>query len=454
LTNKYIISAVTSLLLISPLTAQNIYDKFECGQGISTKDYQTFPTPIKNSYCKNKRVNQNVIEKIVKIKNYQDLFQQIGIKNFYALQKSKKSKKFLQDMSLNDYTHTYLLYKKVVNFTDTLETLNENNLTKKNFITEIKRGGEFISLIHIHTNSSNDYKRLDKTLKRNFITALNKVNKTHQVSIKSYTTEGLKLIPSSDLSEHMKNFKNFEKNIKGEAQTINLSTYYNSQENLEDILKNYYYKNNLHYIKTHPEEFKETNSSYARVYHDITQTLAKIERNKNIHNTIMIEKLQLPKRYSASLDIAPIQFPSFSYFIKNENIKKNYPRIDGTIQFNFLLHIREDIKRDGKVIIETVNATIKANNALLAKEENSHIKLDTFINYPKLYFNNIKKNNIGTIEETYTFESYSQEKKIKGTGIIKEAICGYELNPINQKLKFGCKEIKLNPLQIEFKHNE
>lgn len=459
MTNKIIISSLTSLFLLSSLSAENILKNYECGQILNN-------TSIEKHTCKIKQVKQEVQTKISKITNYQELFKKLEIDSFLELYQSKKSQKLLNNIFINDYTLTYLIYKKVVNFKNKLEdNTGEYNSTKSNFINQIDLGGEFVALIHIKIHSKDDYKNISKKISKKILTLsnidtfqniLSEIEKTHEIIIKNYITENITINPSNNIETLFQNIKRFEKEIKGESEPIALYYYHDKKSTLSNILDYHYHKNNLYYIKTHPQEFKITKHllTYAKEFHNIEEALSQQRKHNTLDTNITINKETLPRRYDASLDLPPIDTVAFSYTIKNENTQVNYPRIDNNIKFKFSLKLREDITRKGKVIIETIQLNIKENEKLIAHEENSYIKLDTFVNYPKVLFSKITNNSIGSIETEFTFDRYEQGKKIKGVGLIKEAICGYKIEASSNNIVFGCKEIKLKPLNIEFKHKQ
>ena len=458
MTNKIIISTLVSFLLVNTLSAKNILKEYQCGQNFESQNIDKYN-------CKTVQIPQSIVKNISKIKSYKDLYQKIGIDTSWELYKSKKSQKLLNDIFFNDYTLTYLIYKKVVNFTEILdEDLQEQNSTKNNFIKKINLGGEFIALIHIKTNSNDDYKKISKKITKKVLSysdintfqkIVSEIEKTHEIKIKNFISENNSITPSNDLNTVFSNAKNFEKTIKGESEPLKLYLYHDNKKSISNILDYYYHKNNLYYIKTHPKQFikNKTLHQHAKEYDKIAQALTYQKRKNIVDQNITIDKTILLKRYDASLDIQPIIIPPFSYKIKKENIHVNYLRVDKNIKFKLLLKLREEIKRKGKVIIETIKIDIKENNHQIAKEENSLIRLDTFVNYPKLVFSKIDNNSIGSIEEEFIFDRYEQDKKIKGIGLIKEATCGYKVDTTNQ-IHFGCTEIKLKALDIRFKHHQ
>ncbi len=455
LTNKVILSSLYSLFLLNTLSAKDILKEYTCGQSFNGEKNERYS-------CKTIQVKQAIDKKIIKIKDFKTLFTAIGTDSFLELYQSKKNQKLLDDIFINDYTHTFLIYKKVVNFKEVLEeNLEEFNTTKEDFIKEISLGGEFIALIHIQTHSKDKYEKIRKKISNKLLTFSNikalrkkllEIEKNYDIKIKNYISDNLPLQPTDDINTLFNNFENFEMLIKGENTPIALKYYHDKKESLRSILNAYYLKNNLNYIKKHPQEFKISDSinKYAKKYYNVNQALVHYAKSRDKNCTIKIPSL--PARYNASLIINPIKTLPFTYSIKEENVKVDYPRIDKNIKFSFSLQIHDEIKRDAKVIIETTNLTIKSNNKIIATEKNAHIKVDTFVNYPKLLFSKINSSSLGSIEESFIFNKYEQEKKIKGFGPIKEATCGYKVSIKTNKLQFYCKEIKLKPLDITFKH--
>ncbi len=451
------ISSLCSLLLLNTLSAKDILKEYICGQNFSRGKNKHYS-------CKTIQVKQAVYEKIIEIKDFKTLFTAIGTNTFAELFQSKKNQKLLNDTYINNYTHTYLIYKKVVNFKEILDEVPKGyDNTKENFIKEKSLGGEFIALIHIKTHSKDEYKRINKKISKKLLTfskiekfkkKLLEIELLYDIKIKNYIIDNLSLQPTDNIHTLFNNFENFEKLIKGKNTPITLKYNHDKNESLTSILDAYYLKNNLNYIKKHLQEFKISDSinEYAKKYNKVNKALEHCTMNRD--KNITIKRPSLPIRYDASLIIDSIKTPPFKYSIKEENVKARYPRIDENIKFSFSLQIREDIKRDAKVIIETINLTVKANNRIIGTEKNSHIKLDTFVNYPKLLFVKINSNNIGEIEENFIFNKYEQRKKIKGLSLIQEATCGYKVDIKTNKLQFYCKNIELKPLDITFKHKQ
>ena len=462
MTNKIILSTLTSLLIVSNIYADDILKDINCGDEFNQTTFKSIPTKREKN-CQIIPIKQEVIQKIVKIKNYQELFSILGLKNPYRLYHDKKYKKILDDFYINDYTLTFLFYKRVTNFKNILENPQENNNSKLNYIQEVDLGGEYVALIHIKTNSQEDYKKTAKKLTKKILSFSNidklqsiftKLLQTHDLRLKEYITDNINIEKSYNLQDFFTNIKTFEHNIKYENQPITFSVTNPKYSPIHTLLKYYHIKNNLYYIKTHPKEFQIKDPLYyAKAYDKITKKLTKMSRKNIIDENLSLPVIQFPKRYEASLEINPIHTKAFSYHIKSATILKTYPRIDEKSHFTMMLQLQLDIQRNGKVLIETIHTTIKENNKVLIKEEDSHIKLDTYVNFPKLRFSKIKKFSYGIIETTFIFDKYEKEKKVKGTGLIEEATCGYKIDK-SHKIDFSCKNIVLKPLDIEFSHDK
>lgn len=461
MTKKIFTSAIISLYLQQPISAKNYLDDLTCGHTIDLSTYQISKQPLENTSCTLHKIKPIIIKKIVKIPNYQSLFKIIGIDNFYMLYHSHKGRKFLNDTDVNAYTLTYLIYKKVVNFKNSIDYVSDIQNKQKIIIQEKEIGGEFISLIHIKTASKSDYEKIEKKLNKDILSfkhidqlyhSLTKLSQLYPIKIKNYITENLPLYPTDNLEENIKNVKNFENIIKGEGEVIKINTGVHKYSTQLDSLTNLYnLKNNIFYITKHSNEFKLNKplAYYLKKYNELEQaTTKKRVQDQNLTSIV----IKLPSRHRYSAEIPPIVLPKFSYKTKPKSMQGSYKRINDAITLHIFLSLKEEIRRRGKVLIETINIKTKADNKLIINETNSNIKLDTYINYPTLLMQKINNNRIGTLDIKFKLDKYKQEKNVKGRGLIKKAKCGYEL--INNKIIIHCDNIELKPLNINFKHQE
>jgi hypothetical protein len=210
-------------------------------------------------------------------------------------------------------------------------------------------------------------------------------------------------------------------------------------------------RNNLAYIRRNQDEFTD-DIDLATESKNITKLLRSIEKDdQNITQLELIPKTKYPKRYNAYTDDIPISIESIN--LPANPIKKKYPKIIENTNLSLKYDFKLELKNNGKVILLKWIKTLKQDNKLIHKEENSKILLDSYINYKGLKATKIDGLNYGSISFKTAFDTYKKDKTIQGFGIIEKANCGYSINSIGT-LDISCKDIKLKDLDIKFEHEE
>jgi hypothetical protein len=462
LTNKILFSTILSLSLIGTLDAKNSLKDIACGEEFNTTSFAT-TTLIDENICKTIPIKQDIKRHMVRIDNYQNLFNILDIKHKSRLYHDKRVMKILNDFYINDYTLTYLFYKKVTNFKQKVEDSFKELTIDRDIIENVDLGGEYIGLLHIKTDAEESYQKIKKKVSKKLLqyekldrlkTLLTKIVPEDNIIIKEFSTEHPNLEKSTDLKSFLNNYQQFENNIIGENQPIAFHTTKVLKDDLSQLLHLYNQRNNLYYIKTHPKQFKlKDKILYTKAFAAIEKKLRFLKRDPNSENNITTKDIVLPTRYYKNVDIPPIKIDTFSYEVKSKNIQVDYPRIKEKSYFTFNLELQLAIKRHGKVIIKQIKSSLKEDETAIAVQQESQILLDTFVNYEKLKFHKIKNYTYGTLQVKLKFDKYEQEKRIQGFGLIKEATCGYKIDH-NHALKFYCKNIILKPLDIAFLHDE
>ncbi len=443
--------------LFTKLYAFPFNEDFQIGLGFEQNSTSIKPSPFINFEIKTDIYEKNIEKKIVKIRNFKHLLDEIGMEKTFLIFKSKKIKNLLSTSQINNYTHTYLIYKRVTNFKNSLQDAKIGKKYGDSYIDSIEIGDEFITLVHIKTNSQNEYKKIDKILDKKILNfekidelakRFKEISKTHIVSFKNSST--------TDIKELLEKAKTLNRDIpyKVNLKSYKNSSIINSQPIIIEYLKALQAKNNLKYIRRNSEQF-DNNRTFINETRELSKIIQDIERG-SLHLTKKIKKLlksiKYPKRHQAYMSNKNLKIHPFN--LPEQKIKKKYPKISNEILFTLHYDFKLRVKNSGKVIILDWTKTIKETDEKIQKDNNSKILLDSYINYKNLKATNIVGNSYGSLTFKTVFNSYEKSKKIKGQGIIKSATCSYKvLNEIGE-LQMECKDIELKELKIKFKHDD
>ncbi len=459
--------------LISQLYSLPYQEEFQIGQGVLKESYSIKNTIFKEIDIKTKHTIQTVEKKIVKINSLEQLLDELEIEKTFSIFKSKRIKKILNNSQINSYTHTFLIDLKVTNFQNLLQQKYQSKIEiDKNFkdkygdhyIISHDIGGEYIALIHIKTDSANDYKKIEKIFDKNLLNwkhieefekRLQKVSQTHNITFKNIITKNHDILPATDIAELIQNAKSFAKDIKNrgipyrvdtKSYTKNIET--TKIEFIEKYLKSKQIVNNLEFIRRNPEQF--TDESNLTLLTNLKKFTKKAEKNfENMQTNNISLKFKYPDRYYAQIPNKPIIIESLT--LPSEKITKKYPKISDKITFTLNYKFTLTIRNRGKVVLLDWTKTLKDGTTIVHKEKNSKILLDSYINYKDLKAINLT-NNYGSITFKTKFDSYEKSKQLTGDGIIKSANCEYKVLNRDGELKIECKDIEFNGLNIKFKH--
>ena len=446
---KYL--AIFSLFL--QLNALPFHEDFQIGLGFDQNSSTIKPSPFNDYEIKTNVYKQNIEKKIVKIDNFEHLLDEIGMEKTFSIFKSKTVKQLLSNSQINDYTHTYLIYKRVANFKNSLQ-LEKSEIAKEYkdcYIDSIEIGDEFIALVHIKTNSLNEYEKIEKILDKKILKferadelekKFEEISKTHVISFKNTPTTNIKeLITAANTINRDIPYK------------VNIKNYKNNPL-IKEYLKALQTLNNLEYIRRNSEQFVN-HKTLKNQKRELSKYLLMIEKgSKDVSKNLqkLLKSIEYPQQHKAyignkNLRIPKLQLPSIT-------ITKKYPKISDKTIFTLHYDFKLMIKNSGKVIILDWTKTLKDGKNLIQKDTNSKILLDSYINYKNLKATNIVGNNYGSLTFTTTFDSYEKNIQIKGQGIIDSADCNYKVIDENGTFEIKCDNIKLKELNIKFEHEE
>jgi hypothetical protein len=292
---------IAFIFLIAQLHALPFKSNFQIGL-----EYDANTTEIKASPFTNFEVKtipfQEVEQKIVQIKSFEALLDTLNIEKTSSVLKYKKIKKLLSNTNINDYTLTYLIYNRVTNFKSSLITNEDSNAT---YIDTIDIGGEFIALIHIKTNSVNEYEKLKK-MKFSWkdIDKFEKELDKHSESItfKNIITADETIFPANNLKTLIQNAKNFSKDIKNHEVPYKVHLKNDTNKTvIKPYLKALQTANNLKFIRRNPEQFSKS-EDIATDSKNISKYITNITKKKIKTLEQVLQKINYPKRYNAYTD--------------------------------------------------------------------------------------------------------------------------------------------------------
>jgi hypothetical protein len=440
--------------LLSQLNALEYQKDFEVGLLFDCNGSILKTSPYTDFEVKTVVSNKKAIKKIVQIKNFKELIQELKIEKSFRNFKNKKIKKLLSDTNINNYTLTYLIYVKKTNFERKLHTdIKDCNST---YINSIDIGGEFIALIHIKTKSQNEYKKIKKIkLTWQNLDKIEEIAKTNMVTFKNILITDGTFVSANNLKTLIKNAKSFSNDILHHEVPYFVQTNKNiedtNQSSINSYLKALQTINNLEYIRRNQKEFsKENNNTTPTIVGKKIAELLTQQKMEEVDE--IVKKVVYPKRFNAynenlSTQIDKINLPS-------KKIERKYPKIleDVNISVNYNFDIK--IRNRGKVVLLQWIKTVKIANKIIHEEENSKILFDSYINFKNLKASQFKGNNIGSIVFENKFDAYEKNSTINGNGIIDSANCSYKIVDQNGTLEIECNNIKLKKLDIKFEHEE
>jgi len=451
---------IAFLILITQLHALPYRNEFQIGLGYDRNTFMVKPSPFIEYERKKEDKNKN-IKKIVQIKSYKELLNELDIeKRFYILD-SKIVKKLLNNNYINNYTLTYLIYNKITNYQSKLYieapiNINiDNNFTNHygtSYINSIDFGGEYIALIHIKTNSINDYKKIEKIFDKKhlnwqnidvFKQEIKKLSENHSISYKNIINADDIIAPTNNLKEIINNAKKFSNEIKNRSKPYRVELkpyiyYNNKQNNIAPYLKAKLILNNFNFIQRNRDQFKENINLNS--LKNITSFLSKTEKYNCYPSDEFINSLnyiKYPKRYKYNMIKEPIKINPIN--LAQNIILKKYKKIDDKITFKLEYNFDLEIKNRGNIIIINWIKKVYENNKEIHTEKNSKILLDSYVNYKGLKALNLGNNNYGSLTYETNFDCFEKNETVIGQGIIKKATCGYIIDNIGT-LNIYCKK--------------
>ncbi len=448
---------IAFIFLLAQLHALPYESDSQIGLGYDTNKSEIKTSPFTDFEIKTVP-KQDVKQKIVQIKSFEELLYEIDIEKTLSILKNKKIKKLLSNSHINDYTLTYLIYNRVTNFESSIKIDKQNcNAT---YIDTIDIGGEFIALIHIKTKSSNDYKKIEKIKVsweniNKFEKELKIISTTHTVTFKNIITADDTIFPANNLKTLIQNAKTFTRDIKNHEVPYEIHLENNTnQTSIKPYLEALQAVNNLEYIRRNTEQFSYDKNSITPTIQ--SKNISKLFRNitnetMNILQT-MVKQINYPKRHNAFTNDIPTEIPAIN--LPSKIIEKKYPKILENTILSVNYDFKIEVLNSGKIVLLKWIKTVKEASKLIHKEENSKILFDSYINFKDLKATHIAGNNFGSMSFNTKFDSYEKSKSLQGVGIIDSADCGYKIIDQNGTLEIGCENIILKKLDIKFKHQE
>jgi hypothetical protein len=449
----------------------------DCGQGFDTLSGKLKNTPFKKYYCDTRTIKDDK-EKIKIIHNYIDLIQLLNISYNKKIFKNHFIQKLMYNPYINQYTITLAYYEskdlyenyiKEKEFSPDFNSTNEEKYGNS-YIQSVQSGGEHLILYHIQTNSQREYELIlkklnkkinNKKLLKNFLTTFS----PEKIVIKEYFSKNLLGTPVNTLNESFRQSNYFKTLVEERPVPYRyLLNYYetsphNDKEvenrlNIQKLFKIQSFINNYNYFRHNSEQFPNISNKKKIDLHQkistLKQVLAKTIQQEQFFdiNLSSTSCKGLPSRHTAYATLKTLTLDEENISLQLKNI---HEKIDPQKKIKLILTTKIDIKNHGKVTRLENRLTVIFNNQ---QEETKQTKIlfDSYVNFPSLRFKNIQ-NNYGTVQFSFPFTKYTQEKEIKGNGILKQAFCGYDLNT-QGIMNIYCKNIKYTDIKIELVHEQ
>jgi hypothetical protein len=448
----------------------------DCGQGFDTLSGELKNTPFKRYYCDTKNVKNN-IEEVKIIHNYIDLIQLLNISYNKDILKNHFIQKLIHNPYINQYTITLAyyasrdLYENYIKEKEYSPDFNITNIEKygNSYIQSVRSGGQHLILYHIQTKSKREYelilKRVNKKI--NSIKALKEyLSKlsSENIVIKEYFSKNLLGTPVNTLNESFQQSDYFKTLVEEKPVPYRyLLNYYKTssqktkeEENrlkIQKLFEIQFFINSYNYFRHNNTQFPNISEKKKMILHQkissLKHILAKtIQQEEFTDINLSASYKELPSRHTAYATLKTFTLNKENITLQLENIhEKTNPKKD----IKLTLTTKIDIKNHGKVTrLENQLAVTFNNHHEQIKQ--TKILFDSYVNFPSLRFKNIQ-NNYGIIQFSFPFNKYTQEKEIKGSGIIKQAFCGYDLNT-QGIMTIYCKNIKYADIKIELVHEQ
>ena len=480
--------SVSALFTISLLCSTSYLHaeitELDCGKGYDSYKGEVKERLIKENACQT--IPQSSCKTNVELINdYQSLIALLEIPVNKNMFKNYLVKKLLDDPHINHYTLTIAYYDRIDLFKKRCTTepdINETNSTlihKKygdKYITDVITGAKHIILYHIPTQSKRELERIKKLCKQVKTSAqlqillknLHKEGKT--IIIKEWLDSKNSFADTAELEKSFLQSQYFAKSIQKLAHPYRYQfkdILSNSKDKkllkkkkdlkltiftiLTDILR----LNDYHFYRRHSKTFLPVDQRKKHSYYKEIERLNKLKAtliSNYIPSKIFSKKqedLNIPKRYAAPLPDSPEQAlpPRIIKFV----ITNFTSKIDPEKELDIHIANNIDILQKGNLLRISDRLKVIYQNKTYNSEQR-HILIDTYVNYPGLYIDQISST-YGDMGYHSTFDKYENNFNTTGKGIIKKAECKYNLLAKKKDLTITCKII-YRPVKITFKHIE
>ena len=466
--NRNIFHILIILFLITQTVIANEITLEMCGYGIDTLSGKLARTPFSDIRCKIVP-KKHITERFILVDNLATLFKLLQIPENRQFFENYFVRKIFNNPHLNRYTVTlaHFLEKEMYEnrCTDTLPSdFNATVDYGDAYVSSVTSGAQMLILYHIPTHSQTEYEKVKKALlkllKKKDAKLLRKYLITKKsIRFKEYFSGQLPLTPAIDTAKSLMQKNDFLQAATHSPYPFAYQTIYYTPEKrasaktkLHEVIQNALQlkmlQNDCIYYRTHTEEFKNDGNATAR-YLNCRRLGKKLSHVIHTYTSANLPDTPLlPKRHRGFTGIKKIEIPSDTIHLKLET---PFDKIDPNKTLKIRLNTDLSILRRRQLV--RLATTLETDLARHKNEEKrTKIVCDNYVNFRATQFSDIDKR-FGTLQVAFKYDHYRNEQKITGTGLIKEAICGYRSNG-KGLFEIYCKDIEYKRINLKIESEE
>ena len=439
-----------------------------CGYGIDTLSGKLTHTPFSNIRCKI-IPKEYLTERFILVDDLATLFKLLRIPENKQFFKNYFVRKIFNNPRLNRYTITlaHFLEKEMYKNQCTNTLPSDFNATADYgdaYIQSVKSGAQMLTLYHIPTHARTEYEKVKKTLlkllkKKDTKQLQNYLARKNTIRYKTYFSEQLPLTPAIDITQSFSQKSDFLEAATHSPYPFAYQTIFYEPEKekaahtrLHEVillaLQIKMAQNNCLYYRTHPEEFENDSNKTARYFacRRLENELSHLMHTYTSTNPP--DMPVLPKRHKGFTGTKKIKIPSDTIRLRLET---PFTKIDSKKRLTIRLNTNLSILHRHQLV--RLATTLKANLERYQNDKkHTQIICDNYVNFRATQFSDID-NRFGTLAITFKYNHYHNEQKITGTGLIKEAVCGYRTDG-KGVFDIYCKDIVYKRINLKVKSEE
>jgi len=463
----HIIIFIVLLFMSQRVFAEKITSSM-CGYGIDTLTGEIARSPFAHIRCQIVP-KEHIRERFILVDKLSTLFKLLQIPENKHFFENYFVYKIFNNPHLNRYTITlaHFLEKEMYEnrCTNTLPSdFNATDDYGDAYVSSVTNGAQMLILYHIPTHSQTEYEKVKKALLKLLAKKDPKLLQKYLITQKSirykeYFSAKLPLEPAIDIAKSFLQKSDFLQAAARSPypytyQTIfyepekTVSAHTKLHEVIQLALQIKQLQNDCIYYRTHPNEFENDGNETAR-YLACRRVQNALSRLMHTYTSANLSGMPLlPKRHRGFTGIKKIKIPSDTIHLKLQTpFAKIDPKKTLKIRLNAdlsILHRRQLVR---------LATTLEADLAHYKNAEKyTKIVCDNYVNFRAAQFSDIDTQ-FGRLEIIFKYDHYRNEQKSTGTGLIKEAVCGYKTDG-KGVFEIYCKDIVYKRVNLKVKSEE